>query len=96
MKLLQDILREVVWKHGDLVAFDSVDDQTTFNQLYERIGYLAGALEDLGVKKGERVAILAQNCVEYVAYHYATAIIGAILLPLNIRHKVHMRPLHRG
>jgi len=86
MKLLQDILREVVWKHGDLVAFDSVDGQITFNQLYERIGYLAGALEDLGVNKGERVAILAQNCVEYVAYHYATAIIGAILLPLNIRH----------
>lgn len=86
MKLLQDMLQEVVWKHGDRVAFDYVDDQITFKQLYERIEYLAGALEDLGVKKGERVAILAENCVDYVAYHYATAITGAILLPLNIRH----------
>ena len=86
MKLLHDMCREVVTRHGDLVAFDSGDMQTTFNEFFVRTESLAGALADLGVKKGDRIAILAQNCMDYVSYHYATAMIGAILVPLNIRH----------
>ena len=86
MELLQDVCREVVAVHGDLVAFDSGDSQATFNEFFARTESLSGALADLGIKKGDRVAILAHNCMDYVSYHYATAMIGAMLVPLNIRH----------
>jgi fatty-acyl-CoA synthase len=86
MTLLHDVFCEASRKHGHRVAFDSLDHQITFSEFYERAEFLAGALEGLGVKKGDRVAILSHNCPDYIIYHCATAMIGAILLVLNIRH----------
>ena len=41
--------------------------------------------EDLSVQKGDRVSILAMNCVPYIDLFYGLAKIGAILSPLNWR-----------
>jgi fatty-acyl-CoA synthase len=86
MKLMQDYFYDAAQKHGSSVAFDSLDRETTFTDFYKRTVHLAGALRNLGIKKGDRVAILAENCSDYIAYHYATAMLGAILLVLNVRH----------
>lgn len=86
MNTLHDVLTSVVNRFGDRVAFDSPDGQLTFRQFGSHVNHLAGALSSLGIKKGDRVAILATNCVDYIAYHYATASLGAILLVLNVRH----------
>ena len=59
----------------------------TFNDLNERSNRLANALAGLGIKKGDRVAILQVNCNEYVEAYYATAKLGAIFVPLNFRAK---------
>lgn len=86
MALIQDICYQAVKKYGNLIAFDSMDDRITFERLWERVLSIAGALSDLGLKKGERIAILSGNCTDYIVYHYAAAKIGAILLVLNTRH----------
>jgi len=86
MPLLHEVFKEAAAKHADRVAFDSVDCQISFEALFERTQSLAGALQDLGIQKGERVAILSQNCADYIAWHYAAAMTGAILLVLNTRH----------
>jgi fatty-acyl-CoA synthase len=86
MTLMQDVCRTAVEKFGSRIAFDSLENQLTFDQLWDRITYIAGALSNLGVKKGDRVGILAANCADYIAYHYATSRLGAILLVLNTRH----------
>jgi len=86
MALIQDVLHKAVMKNGSRIAFDSISQQTTYDQMWRRITHIAGALADLGIKKGERIGILADNCTDYIVYHYATAIIGAILLVLNTRH----------
>ena len=88
MSLLHDLFNQSTEKYSQRIAFDSVDRQITFQELYDRSKYLAGALEYLDIKQGDRVAILAQNCSDYIAYHYAAAMAGAILLVLNIRHTV--------
>ena len=80
------MLQEVALRYGDRVAFDSLSAKITFSQFFERTRLLAGALDNLGVKKGHRVSLLAENCTDYIAYHIALGMIGAILLPLNIRH----------
>ena len=84
--LLHSVFYEAGKKHGHRVAFDSLDYRITYHEFYERSASLAGALEELGVQKGDRVAILSHNCPDYIIYHCATAMIGAILLVLNVRH----------
>jgi len=59
----------------------------TFSELSEKVNRLANALVDLGIEKGERVAILQVNCNQYVEVYYAVAKIGAIFVPLNFRAK---------
>ena len=63
------------------------DKRITFGQLNERVNRLANALLKLGVKKGDRVALLQVNCNQCVETYFATAKVGAIYLPLNFRAK---------
>ena len=86
MTLIQDVCQKAVHNYGTRIAFDSLDHQLTFDQFWERIRCVAGALSNLGIKKGDRVGILSANCADYIVCHYATASIGAILLVLNTRH----------
>jgi hypothetical protein len=57
----------------------------TYRELNERANRLAHWLRDLGVEKGDRVSILAQNSIHYVDLLYGLGKIGAILAPLNWR-----------
>ncbi len=59
----------------------------TFSQLNERATRLGNALLKLGIRKGDRVAILEVNCNQYVEAYFASAKIGAIYVPLNFRAK---------
>jgi len=69
----------------DCLVFEG--DRQTFAQTGERVNSLANALAELGVEKGDRVAILQVNCPQYVESYYAVAKLGAIFIPLNFRAK---------
>ena len=57
----------------------------TFRQWDERSCRLANALLGLGLVKGDRVAILAYNCVEWMEIYAATAKAGLVMVPINFR-----------
>tara|TARA_R110002110_G_scaffold76898_1_gene202263 strand:+ start:2232 stop:3788 length:1557 start_codon:yes stop_codon:yes gene_type:complete len=58
----------------------------TYGELDERVRRLGNALAtQLGLGKGERVAVLAKNCIEYMEVYFACARIGLIVQPLNWR-----------
>ena len=59
----------------------------SFADLADRANRLSNALLDMGIQKGDRVAILQVNCNQYVETYYAVAKIGAIFVPLNFRAK---------
>ncbi len=59
----------------------------TYGQVNDRVNRLANALLSLGVKKGDRVAIVQVNCNQYIEAYFASARIGAIFCPLNFRAK---------
>ena len=59
----------------------------SFSELNERSNRLADALSKLGVKKGDRLAILQVNCNQYAEAYFATAKVGGIFVPLNFRAK---------
>lgn len=57
----------------------------TFAQWNERACRLAHALRGLGVMPGDRVAVVARNCVEWMEIYVATAKAGMIVVPVNFR-----------
>ncbi|HYH34328.1 MAG TPA: long-chain fatty acid--CoA ligase [Nocardioides sp.] len=58
---------------------------TTFAELEERATRFAHALRDRGVFRGDRVAFLGANSVEFAVTMFAAAKLGAVFLPLNTR-----------
>ena len=63
----------------------SSNKELTYSELNIRANKLAGWMQSQGIKKGDRVAILSQNCAEFFELEFACAKIGAIELPLNWR-----------
>ena len=73
--------------HGDLPAAGQGARVTrTYRELAERAARVAGALrERLGIVPGDRVAIAAKNCVEYLELIYGIWHAGAAAVPANAR-----------
>ena len=69
----------------DHVAIDDGAQTMTYRMLDQRVNRLANCLESLGVVRGSRVAILAENRGEYLEATFAAARLGAILCALNWR-----------
>jgi long-chain acyl-CoA synthetase len=63
----------------------------TYRDLALRVGRLAGGLRRLGLRPGDRVAIVAKNCVEYVEAVNAIWHAGLAAVPANA--KLHGREL---
>ena len=60
-------------------------ERFTYTQFAERVGRLAGALRESGVRPRDRVAFLSTNCHRLLEAYYGVVEAGAVLLPLNIR-----------
>ncbi|OPY89857.1 MAG: Long-chain-fatty-acid--CoA ligase FadD13 [Syntrophaceae bacterium PtaU1.Bin231] len=54
-----------------------------YGELNREANRFANAIMALGVKKGDRVAILSHNCIQYVVYSLALSKMGAWVTPLN-------------
>lgn len=62
--------------------------QRTYGQYVERVARLAGALRALGVKRGDRLGMLALNSDRYLEFFHAAWWAGAVVNPVNIRWNV--------
>jgi fatty-acyl-CoA synthase len=67
------------------VALTCAGRDTTYAELNERVDRLADALRGLGVRRGDRVAYLGANHSSFVETLFATGLLGAVFVPLNIR-----------
>src|ERR1700686_5181530 len=54
----------------------------SWNEISEAAGKLRGGLVKLGVKPGDRVAILSENCPEWIVVDQAVLGLGAVVVPL--------------
>ncbi len=64
------------YKHGE--DWHSI----SFGEFLERVRLLGLALQALGVERGDRVALLSENCPEWVLSDFAVQCIGAITVPI--------------
>ncbi len=70
---------------GDREAVVDGDRRLCYRELNRRVNRLARSLKRMGLRHGDRCAILAYNCLEYVEVIFATAKLGLMLVPLNWR-----------
>ena len=61
------------------------NERLNYGQFASRVARLAGALREMGVRPGDRVAYLSGNCHRLLEAYYGVLEAGAVLLPLNIR-----------
>ncbi|MEZ5561249.1 MAG: AMP-binding protein [Pseudomonadales bacterium] len=86
MHTFADPLRRALQLAPDKLAVVSGDDRYTFRQLADRCARLVGAMHSLGLQRGDRVAILAANCSQYIETYVGIPAGGLVVVPLNTRH----------
>ncbi len=74
-------------RFGDAEAVVDGPLRLTFAQVVERIRCAAGAFADLGIGKGDRVAIWAPNSAEWIISAFGLLTAGGVLVPVNTRFK---------
>jgi long-chain acyl-CoA synthetase len=62
-------------------------ERISYGELLERVNRLAGALSGLGLKRGDRLALLMHNCPEFIVSFYAAMKLGLITVSLNVMYK---------
>ena len=84
---IADLLPRAAEKHGDGAAVMYKDEggswtTRTFNEVRDTVRSLSLGLIDLGIEKGDKVAILANTRVEWTYFDFAALSAGATVVPI--------------
>ena len=81
--------RRITWKEYDLIQ-PTTDEpyrrEITWNVFNEKANRFANMLLSRGVKKGDKVAILMYNCLEWLPIYFGILKAGALAVPFNFRY----------
>ena len=81
--------RRITWKEYDLIQ-PTTDEpyrrEITWNVFNEKANRFANMLLSRGVKKGDKVAILMYNCLEWLPIYFGILKTGALAVPFNFRY----------
>ena len=81
--------RRITWKEYELMEPTSPTyyrREITWNVFNEKANRFANLLLSRGVKKGDKVAILLMNCLEWLPIYFGVLKTGALAVPLNFRY----------
>ena len=81
--------QRVTWKEYELIQPTSADfyrRQITWSVFDEKANRVANMLLDRGIAKGQKVAILLMNCLEWLPIYFGILKAGAVAVPLNFRY----------
>ena len=82
-----DMLVAAALRRPDDVAVAFTDVRVTAPELLERSVRMARSLHALGVRRGDSVAIVMPNCIEYVEALFAVSLLGAVVVTINARYR---------
>ncbi|MBM4077104.1 MAG: AMP-binding protein, partial [Planctomycetes bacterium] len=71
--------------HQTAIIDATTQREVSFADLDRHVRQVANSLLALGLQKGDRVAVLSQNSIEYVALYFACARVGFVVQPMNWR-----------
>ena len=80
---LGDELRAAAREAPDRVFLRMPGTELRYGDLDRLSDTLAGALDERGVARGDRVSLMLPNCLEFVVIWFALAKLGAVMAPVN-------------
>jgi fatty-acyl-CoA synthase len=80
-----DVLAMHARLHPDRIGARDLEREMSFRTWNARATRLANALLGIGLSKGDRICVLAYNCVEWLEIYAAAAIAGLVVVPINFR-----------
>lgn len=86
-RTIHRILEKQVEKFGDKDFLYFKDETYSYLDFENAANKIASGLQKIGIKKGDKVAILLNNCPEYIFLWFALSKLGAIEVPINTAHK---------
>lgn len=81
--------RRTSWKEYELIEstrFEPYRREITWSVFNEKANRFANMLIGRGIKKGDKVAILMYNCLEWLPIYFGVLKTGAIAVPFNFRY----------
>ena len=83
---LVEMLRKTVDKSPDHEAIVELGgERVTYRQLWDKSARVAGGLKELGIARGDRVAIRLGNGLDWCLAFFGTQMAGAVAVPVNTR-----------
>ncbi|MFC1872998.1 class I adenylate-forming enzyme family protein [Chloroflexota bacterium] len=87
MQNLRLLLENTAGKFPDKTALKSVAGNLSYQELNAASNQVARGLLSLGIRHGDRVAMLLPNIIEFVVFYFGIAKMGAVVAPLDMRYK---------
>lgn len=90
-KTLMEFFREVAKENKQNNATFFKGKFKTYYEVEGEINRLSNAFQSLGIKKGDRIAVILPNCPQFITSFFATQSLGAIftaLNPMNTPHEI--------
>ena len=84
---MYDILEKNADENPDYKVIWFLDTWMTYEQLKEMVDRFASGLNRLGAKKGDVLALILPNCIQYVVAYYAAIKLGVIVTGVNPTYK---------
>lgn len=81
------LLEERASLNANLVVCRYDGGELTYSELNEQVNRLANGLLDIGIKKGDRVAVMLAHHTDHIVTFFALAKIAATLVPVNVNLK---------
>jgi long-chain acyl-CoA synthetase len=79
------LFRRAVTAHPDRIAIALGETRLSYGVLDRTVDAVAGNLAHLGLRQGERLALLVGNCPEFLITVLAAARLGVIVVPMSTR-----------
>ncbi|WP_054032241.1 class I adenylate-forming enzyme family protein [Desulfatitalea tepidiphila] len=83
--LVHEILEYTAARLPDKTALIEGDQEMSFGHVLSQVTNLSTRLSEMGIDRGDRVALLLPNCIEFCVAYFAILRLGAIVVPLNNR-----------
>lgn len=83
---IHDFLDEAAAARGECIAiYDHADREVTWSGLKQAAAEAEDALRSFGLKAGDRVVMVFENCISVPAFFFAASRLDAIIVPVNAR-----------
>ena len=86
-RVLHAVLERQVKKYGNRTFLHYKDQEFGFKDLNDAANRVASGLQKLGIAKGDKVAIVMDNCPEFLFLLLGLSKLGAIQVPINTAHR---------